>query len=247
MYSAYGFSKGAISLSILISGIWNSFLKLGMPVLALALLVATGNASSGLVAASFVGLAILALAVGMFAGVLSSDRTAYGVGRALSRFVSKMRRLVHKPGLDVTEQTVQFRRTAIGLIKGRWFHLTSATLVSHLSLFVVLLLALRYIGVSETEVSWTEVLAGFALVRLASALPITPGGLGLVELGLAAALVTAGGTHSEVVAAVLVYRALTYMLPIPLGFLAYVTWRKKSVARRSRAKAAGSVASPGSV
>ena len=86
-----------------------------------------------------------------------------------------------------------FRAQAITLLRDRWHWLTVTTLTSHLSLFLVLLLALRHVGVSEAEVSWVEALAAFALVRLLSAFPVTPGGLGVVELGLAAALVLAGG------------------------------------------------------
>ncbi|HEY7875748.1 MAG TPA: YbhN family protein, partial [Actinomycetota bacterium] len=88
-------------------------------------------------------------------------------------------------------------------------------------------------------------LAAFAFVRLVSALPITPGGLGVVELGLTAALVTAGGDEAGVVAAVLVYRALTYLLPIPIGLFLYLTWRKGSEERRARVEAgSASAAAP---
>lgn len=246
MYTAYGFSKSAISLSLLVSGIWNNFVKLGMPVVALALLVATGKASGGLVVASLVGLAMLLIAIAMFGAVLSSDRMARKVGDQLSRVVSFLRRIVRKDAVDLADATARFRKDAIGLIKHRWVRLTLATVVSHLSLYVVLLLALRHVGVGEAEVSWTEALAGFAFIRLVSALPITPGGLGLVELGLTAALVSAGGARAEVVAAVLVYRALTYLLPIPIGLLMYITWRKGSVERRSRLDAVTSTpSSPG--
>ena len=89
-----------------------------------------------------------------------------------------------------------------------------------------LLLALRHVGVSEAEVSWVEALAAFALVRLLSAFPLTPGGLGVVELGLAAALVLAGGDNAQVVAAVLVFRLLTFLLPIPIGALTWWLWRR---------------------
>jgi len=58
--------------------------------------------------------------------------------------------------------------------------LTLATLVSHLSLFLVLLLALRHIGVFNREVSWAEALGAFAFARLVTAIPITPGGIGIV-------------------------------------------------------------------
>ena len=121
-----------------------------------------------------------------------------------------------------------FRAQAITLLRRRWHWLTLTTLASHLSLFLVLLLALRHVGVSEAEVSWVEALAAFALVRLLSAFPITPGGLGVVELGLSAALVVAGGQEAQVVAAVLVFRILTFVLPIPIGAFTWWLWRRRT-------------------
>jgi uncharacterized protein (TIRG00374 family) len=83
-------------------------------------------------------------------------------------------------------------------------------------------------------VSWAEVLAAFAFVRLITALPITPGGLGVVELGLTAALIAAGGDRAEVAASVLLYRALTYLPPIPIGVALYLRWRRGAEARKQR-------------
>ena len=90
----------------------------------------------------------------------------------------------------------------------------------------MLLLALRHVGVADSQVSWVQALAAFALVRLLAAVPITPGGLGVVELGLAGALVLAGGAKAQVVAAVLVFRVLTFLLPIPIGAVTYWLWRR---------------------
>ena len=59
-------------------------------------------------------------------------------------------------------------------------------MVSHLSLYLVLLLALRHIGVSNDDVDWAEVLAVFAFARLVTAIPLTPVGIGVVELALVA-------------------------------------------------------------
>jgi uncharacterized membrane protein YbhN (UPF0104 family) len=57
--------------------------------------------------------------------------------------------------------------------------------------------------------------------------PVTPGGLGVVELGLTAAL--GSGLDStgknQVAAAVLLFRALTWFAPIPLGMLTGLFWR----------------------
>jgi uncharacterized protein (TIRG00374 family) len=102
------------------------------------------------------------------------------------------------------------------------------SLVSHLSLYAVLVVALRDVGVSDAEVSWAQVLAVFAFARLATAIPLTPGGLGFVEGVLVTGLVGAGGDPAEVAAAVVVYRALTWALPILVGVGCYVWWRRRS-------------------
>jgi putative heme transporter len=94
---------------------------------------------------------------------------------------------------------------------------------------VVLLVALRDVGVSNAEVGWAEVLAVFAFARLATAIPFTPGGVGFVEAVLIGGLTAAGGDRAEVTAAVLVYRALTWGLPILVGVACYLWWRRSSI------------------
>ena len=235
MYSAYGFSKGEIGLSIVASGIWNNFVKLGMPVVALALLAIQGDASPTLVTASLAGVGVLVGAIALFALVLRGDRFAHSVGTQVGRVISVARSVLRKPPIsNMGESFMRFRREIVDLLRRRWAWLTITSLVSHLSLYLVLLLTLRHVGVSENEVSWTQVLAAFAFVRLISALPITPGGLGVVELGLTAALIAAGGDRAQVAASVLVYRALTYLLPIPIGAFLYLRWTRGAAARKTR-------------
>jgi uncharacterized membrane protein YbhN (UPF0104 family) len=226
-YSSYGFDRGPIAMSLLVQGVWNNFVKLGMPIVALGLLVVSGDAAGGLAPVAVVGLVVFVLALAGFAFGLSGERRAARLGGALAGAVARLRRKIGRTGRpDWARGAVAFRAQAITLLRGRWHWVTATTLVSHLSLFLVLLLALRHVGVSEAEVSWVEALAAFALVRLLSAFPITPGGLGVVELGLAGALVLAGGEKAQVVAAVLVFRVLTFVLPIPIGALTWWLWRR---------------------
>jgi putative heme transporter len=238
MYTAYGFTTSEIALSVLVSGIWNNFVKLGMPVIALALVALQGNPGTGTVFASLIGLGVLVGAIVLFALVLRSDPLARVVGEKLGRIVNFGKRLFRKPeGASLSDSAVRFRRQTVELLKRRWVWLTLATVISHVSLFLVLLLALRHLGVSQNEVSWAEALAAFSFVRLITALPITPGGLGVVELGLTAALISAGGDDAQVAAAVLLYRALTYLLPIPIGALMYLRFTRGAEARRQRVAA----------
>jgi uncharacterized protein (TIRG00374 family) len=227
MYSSFGISKAKVGLSVLVSGIWNNFAKFGIPIVALALLAIQGKASAKLVTAALAGVAGLVVAITLFALMLAREGAARRIGDRLGRIWSWCRRLLRKPPVTGwADGAVRFRVQALDLLEGRWLRLTVWTLVSHLSLFLVLLIALRDVGVSEDEVSWVQVLAAFSFARLATALPITPGGVGVVELLLSAALIAAGGDRAQVVAAVLVYRVLTYLLPIPLGAVCYLIWSR---------------------
>ncbi|MFL5944934.1 MAG: lysylphosphatidylglycerol synthase domain-containing protein, partial [Gaiellaceae bacterium] len=57
-------------------------------------------------------------------------------------------------------------------------------------------------------------------------IPLTPGGIGVVELGLTSALIAFGGGNAEVVAAVLVYRFLTVVPTLLLGGVAALAMRR---------------------
>jgi putative heme transporter len=233
MYTSWGFSRSRATVSLLLCGIWNNFAKLGLPVLALALVALQGNPSGGRLLAGLAGIAGLAGAVVLFALMLRSEEGAYQFGVVAGRWASSVLRLVRRPPVHGWElATSKFRARTILLLRARWHWLTVATVVSHLSLYLVLLLALRNIGVSNRAVSWAEVLAVFSFARLVTAIPLTPGGLGIVEFALIAGLSAAGGDRARVAAAVLVFRALTYVLPIPVGLATYLFWRHNTSWRR---------------
>jgi uncharacterized membrane protein YbhN (UPF0104 family) len=236
MYRSWGFRTSEIVLSALVTGIWNAFIKLGLPVIALVALVFTGDATAALLIPTLIGIGVLVLAVALFGMVLRSKELARKVGVWLSKLVSFVRKLFRKPPVDWSEAAVGFRHQTIVLVAKQWIPLTVSTVVSHTCLYLVLLLALRHVGVSDEEISWAQVLGVFAFVRLISAVPLTPGGVGLVELGYIGALYVAGKDHAnvpldvfkvQITAAVLLFRTLTYGAQIPLGVFTYVVWRLK--------------------
>lgn len=228
MLTSWGFTIAAITRSAVVTGIWNNFVKLGMPVLALALLAVEGGITPVRLTAAAIGIAVLIAAVVVLWMVLKSDRLARAIGRFVGKIVDWFRGRFRKEPLgDWDGRAAKFRLDTVGLLEHRWLPLTLATLLSHISLYLVLLVALRHVGVSQEELSWIAVLAAYSFVRLISMVPITPGGVGVVELGYAATL-TIGlddMARARVVAAILVFRAITYLLPIPLGIASYVIWR----------------------
>jgi uncharacterized protein (TIRG00374 family) len=234
MNSSWGFSRSRTSVSLLVSGLFNNFAKLGLPVLALALLLFDSQPSTARIMAGLAGVAGLVAAVFALWLLMRSRESAARLGRVTGRWASAIIRPFGRPPVQGWDKaTTKFRdRTAL-LLHARWYWITLATLVSHLSLFLVLLLALRFVGVDGDQVSWIEALAVFAFARLLTAIPFTPGGLGVVELALITGLAAAGGPRAEVAAAVLIFRALTYVLPIPLGLVTYVIWQRNRSWRRS--------------
>jgi uncharacterized protein (TIRG00374 family) len=234
MLRSWGFSSSRTTVSLLVTGVWNNFAKLALPVFALVCLALQGGVTGPRVVAALVGVLGLLVAVGMLAGVLRSDRSARRIGAVAARAVSSLRRLAGRGPVTGWERaTAKFRSRTTLLLSARWRSLTAATLASHLALFLVLLLSLRHLGVSQEEVGWAEALAVFSFARLLTAVPITPGGVGVVEVALVAGLAGAGGDDAQVVAAVLVFRALTYIVPIPLGVLCYAFWRHDRSWRRA--------------
>jgi uncharacterized membrane protein YbhN (UPF0104 family)/membrane-associated phospholipid phosphatase len=226
MLSSWGFSKSRTTLSVVVTGIWNNFIKLGMPILALAILLFQGRAGGGRMIAALLGVGGLVAAIVIFALILRSEDFARKTGLVTQRWASAVLRLVNRgPAQGWDLAVTKWRGRVIGLVEHRWLSLTVSTLISHASLYGVLLISLRVMDVSEAEVSWAQALAVFAFARLVTAIPLTPGGVGVVELALIAGLTRAGGENANVVAAVLLFRLLTYVLPIVLGAGAYVFWR----------------------
>jgi uncharacterized membrane protein YbhN (UPF0104 family) len=246
MLGSWGYSRSRTTVAVLVSGVWNSFAKLALPILALALVALQGNASGARVTAALAGIAGLVGAIVVFALVLRSEELARRFGILAGRVASRLLRIIRRPPVHGWElATVKFRARTLDLLEHGWVPITAATLVSHLSLYLVLLVTLRSVGVSDAEVGWAEVLAVFAFARLATAIPITPGGAGLVEAVLIAGLTAAGGERELVTAAVLVYRALTWALPILVGVGCYLWWRRQAfVAAAAESKRPAGVESP---
>jgi uncharacterized membrane protein YbhN (UPF0104 family) len=227
MLRVWGFRGREIGSAVTLTSLWNQFANLTYPVVALFLLTAQGGQSPALVTAAFLAVAILGVVVAVLVLVLLSRRLATELGDALARLANwTLGRLRRGPVGWSGESFESFRAHSGQLLARRWHVLTLATFAGSLSVFLVLLLSLRALGVSDAQVTATEAFAAWALVRLIGTIPITPGGIGVVELGLTGFLVGFGGANAAVVAAVLVFRFWTMVPTILLGLVAAATWKR---------------------
>jgi uncharacterized protein (TIRG00374 family) len=226
MLRSWGFGRSEVGLAVGVAGIWNQLVNLAFPIVALALLTSIDEDHPALRTAAVVGVIVLAVVLVSFALALSAPRRARRIGDLAARIVSRVRvAFRRRPVTWGGEDLADFRSRALDLLRRRWHVITVATLLGHLTVFLVLLTCLRVVGVDGTEVSVIEAFAAWALIRVLGVLPLTPGGLGIVELGLSGALVAFGASNADAVAATLLYRALSVLPTLALGLLAAATWR----------------------
>jgi uncharacterized membrane protein YbhN (UPF0104 family) len=226
MLRSWGFEGAPVAVAVALTGIWNQLSIFLFPIVALALLAAEGVRSQPLALITLIGGSLFAVIAAAITAGLSSPRFARRAGELFARSVSSLRRLIRKTPVDWSGETlVQYRAATLALLRHRWHALTAATLANQLTGYVMLDLSLRAMGVGRAEISLPQTFAAWSVGRLLGSLPITPGGVGVVELGLVGTLVSFGGRNAPVVAGVLVYRFLVIAPTIVLGVLSAATWK----------------------
>ncbi len=226
MLKAWGFRGRPVGLAVVVTSVWNQLVILGMPIIALAGVVAEGGRNRTLELVAVVALVVFVAIVVGFAVGLSSGRLARRVGDRAARLATRVKHVLRKAPVKWNgESFARFRGETIDLIRRRWWLLTLTTLAGHLTVFVVLLASVRAVGIPRVEVTIVEAFAAWALARVLGSIPITPGGVGFVELGLTGALVAFGASNSEAVAATLIYRFLTVVPTLVFGLASAATWK----------------------
>ena len=207
MLKAWGFGTGDVTRSVTLTTLWSQFVNLAYPVIAVFLLTATGQSAAPVATAAFIGVAILGVAVAGLVLVLWSDGLARDIGDAAARACELgARQDPARPGALGRASFERFRGDAVDLLApplARPDRGDGGQQPRRLrDVPRVAARARRPGGRGEA----VEAFAAWALVRLLGSVPITPGGIGIIELGLTGALVAFGGANAQVVAAVLVFR-----------------------------------------
>lgn len=229
MLESYGTGSAESAAGIAVNSIWNLILTLALPVVSVVLLVFTGDATAKAALLAVIGLAVIAIGGVLLALVLKSDEEARKIGDFGERAVNWVLKLVHHPmELRLGDALVSFRGSTVDVIRSRWAPLTLTNFLMQLTSFMVLFIALRGVQAGEpTHTTFAEAFAAFAFGRLASFIPITPGGLGTVDAAITGILAAFGASSSDALAADLVWRALTYIPQEIIGLVTFLLWRAR--------------------
>jgi uncharacterized membrane protein YbhN (UPF0104 family) len=223
---SWRFTRKAVGLAVSLTGVWNQVSTFVFPVVAILLLAVEGGVSRSLVLVAASGVVLLAVATAGAAAVLSRPAITFRMGGAASRAVGRVNRLRRRPAPAWGgEEFVRFRADTLTFLRRRWIALTGATLANQLTGYLVLQFAVRAVGLGQGQLSIAECFTAWSVGRSLASLPLTPGGIGVVELGMTGTLIGFGGPHASVVAAVLIYRALSVIPTLFLGLVAVATWK----------------------
>jgi uncharacterized protein (TIRG00374 family) len=140
----------------------------------------------------------------------------------VTRLVRLSQRLVHRPDPSRSAAAVVQGWTeelaAVSPTPGVWARSAVMGLAYWLADLSCLTVSFLAVGVG---VPWKGLLLAYGAGQLAAVLPVTPGGLGAVEGSITVALVTFGGGAESTVAAVLIYRLVSFWLLLPVGWGAW--------------------------
>jgi uncharacterized protein (TIRG00374 family) len=197
--------------------------RLALPLLALPAIVGGAPVSHSLVMSAYLGIAVLLLldVAGILAFAFDEPLALAGRGLqwTLNRTIRRRRKLADLAQTLLAER--DFVRSAIG---ERWKTAVLAAAGNTGFDYLALLCALRAVGAEPRP---SLVLFAYAAIGLLALIPFTPGGLGFVEAGLVGTLTLAGIAPQEAIVATLVYRLVSFWLPIPAGGAAYVVFRRR--------------------
>ncbi|WP_406832666.1 lysylphosphatidylglycerol synthase transmembrane domain-containing protein [Pedococcus sp. KACC 23699] len=221
MARSWGFASPAFARWALLTNLCDTALKLALPGVAFLWLAAAGVEAGGAVnTAAYVGLGLLTGIVVALWLLARDDRAVTFLGRWADRLCARVR-VLRPPEQGYAVRAAAFRRDSAALVAAGWWRMAFGKIAYAVLQAGLLWLSLRVLG---ELVNPSVVLAAFAVERILSMVVITPGATGVVEVGMTGVLVALGVDPTMSAAGVLLYRAFTFGMEIPVGGLSMLAW-----------------------
>jgi uncharacterized protein (TIRG00374 family) len=186
--------------------------------------ILTGNAVAAVVGA--LGALATVIPVLLCLIALRNDRLRVRLESVAARGIRLAQQVVRRPRGNPQEMIEATMARIVGLRLNRrgWAFVFLMATINWVANIACLALAIDAV---RSPVPWSGLILAWTVGMGAGSFGITPGGVGLVEAALAGALVAAGVRPPQAVAAVLIYRLISFWLVDALGWMLYVATRKR--------------------
>lgn len=237
MFTKWGISHRTTGSSIIATGVFPSFTTWGLPCILLMVPVLTGSARTEQTLTIVVGVPLIIISGIFWWAALRTSTVFLYAGRMMASVRSVLLRRMPRrftsfratvEGLQPLTFSIEMRNELIQLIKQRGLWILLASLGTLTAGFICLWTSVTIFKVEG--LTFHEALVAFSLVRVVVALSPIPGGIGLAELGLITLLENAGVSVLEATGATLIYRLLTWFIPILVGTMCWWLYSRKDAA-----------------
>lgn len=210
----------AVASGLTAIGLLNNAVLFLLPVLTIPALIIGPPPAEQLQLGLVVSVVLAAVIVTIGVSALTWPSVLSVTGRGIGWLAHLVRRAVTPAG--VAQGLLAQRERIADAFHGRWWRSVFAMAASRMFDYASLVAALVAFGAHARP---AEVLLAFVVAQAFAIVPITPGGVGVVEVGLTGMLVLIGVPTDTAVVATLLYRLFSFWLPIPIGAFAWAGWR----------------------
>jgi uncharacterized protein (TIRG00374 family) len=223
MLNAADVPRGAIATGLAAATVLQIAALCVLPAIALPVLLFGFTVPETLLETAILALGLFLAMLGLGIGVARSERSLKAVGRFAVRVSCRL------PGdrdlaPEFPERLVVQRDEVIERLGDRFLRACVAAVGRWVFDLLALATAIQAVGASPR---FSLVLLAYVTAQLLAQIPVTPGGLGVVEAGLTATLALAGVRGGDAAVAVLAYRLVSYWLMLPAGLVAWIVHRRR--------------------
>lgn len=224
MLSASGVPMGQAAAALAAVSFLSTMVLFSLPGVAVVVAAASAPIPQGLLPVAIVGTILFLIMVAGAVVLVRFDRPLYALGWAVEHVVAWAARRFKQDWAISAQDFVDRRDEVMEALGPRWWRALAMAVLNWMLDYATLFVALVAVG-AEPRVSL--VLLAFGAAAVLGMIPITPGGLGFVELGLTGVLTISGIPAESAALATLAYRLFQFWLPIPAGLVAYVLFRRR--------------------
>jgi uncharacterized protein (TIRG00374 family) len=224
MLSVSGVPTGQAAAALAAVSFISNLVLFSLPAIALFLAALSAPLPGGLLPVGIIGTVMFVLMFTAVFIVVKYDKPLLLIGGIVERVVCWLADKLQKDWHPTAQHFLERRNEVVEALGARWRKALFAAVLNWTLDYMVLMTALIAVGAQPRP---SLVLVAFAGAAVLGMIPLTPGGLGFVEVGLTAMLVAAGIPGPDATLATLAYRLFQFWLPIPAGAIAYVLFKRK--------------------
>jgi uncharacterized protein (TIRG00374 family) len=223
MLTSAGIDGTHAATAIAVQSVLSTAALVALPLFSIPFILAGTQIPDSLLSTLWIGIPVFVLMVAIGIAAFVFDAPLLWLGRVIATVRCWLRR-GSEADRDLGVRLLRSRDAIRDEVGPKWEIAVGASVLRWFFEFGVIIATLY--GLSAQPDPALTLLA-FAAASLLGLLPFTPGGLGFVEAGLTATLALAGISAGDALVTTLVYRLLTFWLPLPIGAAAAVLFRRR--------------------